>query len=123
MKTAPFPAAPRLSFLLLAVVLSGLILAPRGWGAAPGMPPGFKTQTISTPAGADIHVRSGGSGPGVPGPRVGAETAIAASAGRCNIPAVTAGRGSGGLNGGAMTTTGRAFPQLAVAVAGRGLYR
>ena len=65
MKIAPSLAASRLSFLLLAVVIYGAILAPRGWGAAPGMPPGFKTQKIATPAGAEIYVRSGGSGPGV----------------------------------------------------------
>src|SRR6187402_3709207 len=65
MKTAPFLAARRLSFLLLATILYGTVLSPRGWGAAPGMPPGFKTQKIATPAGAEIFVRSGGSGPGV----------------------------------------------------------
>src|SRR6187402_144762 len=65
MKTAPFLAARRLSLLLLAVVTYGALLSPRGWGAAPGMLAGFKTQKIATPAGAEIFVRSGGSGPGV----------------------------------------------------------
>src|SRR6478736_4145154 len=64
MKTVPFLAARRLSFLL-AVVICGALLSSRGWAAAPGMPPGFKTQKIATPAGAEIFVRSGGSGPGV----------------------------------------------------------
>ena len=50
MKSVPFLAASRRCFLLLAVVLHGAILVPQGWGAAPGMPPGFKTQKIATPA-------------------------------------------------------------------------
>jgi pimeloyl-ACP methyl ester carboxylesterase len=46
---------------LAACFLLGLSSA----AAAPGMPPGFKTQTIASPAGADIYVRVGGSGPAV----------------------------------------------------------
>jgi pimeloyl-ACP methyl ester carboxylesterase len=49
----------------LAVLTCGFLLASSAVAAAPGMPPGFKTQKIATPAGAEIYVRSGGSGPGV----------------------------------------------------------
>ena len=49
----------------LAALVGGSILALPSQAAAPGMPPGFKTQKIATPAGAEIFVRTGGSGPGV----------------------------------------------------------
>src|SRR6478609_5066788 len=65
MQIVSFLAASRFTLLLLVAFISGSGLAPRGWGAEPGMRPGFKAQKIITPAGAEIYVRSGGSGPGV----------------------------------------------------------
>jgi len=45
--------------------LAGAAFGVSATAAAPGMPPGFKTQTVASPAGADIYVRVGGSGPAV----------------------------------------------------------
>ena len=55
---------PRPRTLLLAVTLG--VAASAGTAAAqPSLPPAFTTRTITTAAGADIFVRSGGSGPAV----------------------------------------------------------
>jgi len=48
-----------------AIILSLTIAATAASAAEPGTPPGFKTQMISSPAGAKIFVRSGGTGPAV----------------------------------------------------------
>ena len=42
-----------------------LVLSLPAAAAEPGLPPGFKTETIASPAGADIYVRVGGAGPAV----------------------------------------------------------
>ena len=49
--------------LLLAAVTVALTVSTRLATAQPSMPPAFKTQTVTTASGADIFVRSGGSGP------------------------------------------------------------
>src|SRR5437867_10463188 len=47
-----------------ALAAIGLIALTAGVAAAqPSLPPAFKVRTITTPEGADIFVRSGGSGP------------------------------------------------------------
>ncbi len=47
----------------VAVALSVLLPAAAAAGAEPSLPSNFKAQTIATPDGANIFVRSGGSGP------------------------------------------------------------
>ena len=48
--------------LFTATLLAGLLATA---GAQPSLPKGFKTQTLKLPDGAQIFVRSGGSGPAV----------------------------------------------------------
>jgi pimeloyl-ACP methyl ester carboxylesterase/quercetin dioxygenase-like cupin family protein len=47
----------------IVAVTFGLMLAAGGVTAQPSIPSTFKTQTVTTPSGAEIFVRSGGSGP------------------------------------------------------------
>lgn len=48
---------------LFTTIALGIALRGRGAGAQPSVPSTFKTETITTASGADIFVRSGGSGP------------------------------------------------------------
>ncbi|WP_188569359.1 alpha/beta fold hydrolase [Undibacterium terreum] len=52
--------------LLFVMAMLGLVLtAGMAGAAAPSLPPGFKTQTVTTGDGVGIFVRSGGTGPAV----------------------------------------------------------
>lgn len=50
---------------MAALVLLTALVAQVAVAASPRTPPGFKTQRIETPAGADLYVRTGGKGPPV----------------------------------------------------------
>lgn len=50
---------------ILACAAFLLSMAVTAWAAEPSLPASFKTQTVKSPAGADIYVRYGGAGPAV----------------------------------------------------------